>query len=110
MSMTVTNQGNMATIHGPPFNHVMSSGGTYGRISPGPRKQRAGTGCIQSMIQVFIIAIFIVYVMPYQIAPMIGVSAADYEKNLMLWSFVAGLIALPFAWLGAKALTYLIRS
>jgi hypothetical protein len=87
-----------------------SYGGGYGRIGPPPRRQKAGTGCIQSMISVFIIAVFIVIVMPMWIIPQLGISMESYENNKMLWSFVAGLIATPFAWLGAKALTSLIRS
>lgn len=96
-----------------PSRSISYMSGGYGQIGPMPsstsRTRRVGEACIENMIKVAIIALFIVFVFPEIVAPQLGVTPEQYQSMLYLWVFIAGLVALPFAWLGAKLLSKMIR-
>jgi hypothetical protein len=82
----------------------------YGRIGSPSRKEVGGEWCINAMMAAAVMAVFIVYLMPHVIAPWLGVDYETYMSQYFLWTFIAGLIAAPFAWLGTKIIAKLIRS
>jgi hypothetical protein len=89
---------------------VPTAKGGYGAVAPPPRRGRAGEWCLDKILYVCIMAVFIVYLMPYQIAPSLGVTPEAYQSQIWMWTIAAGLLAMPFAWFTSKILAYMIKS
>lgn len=82
---------------------------TYGRVGPPPSKANPGEWILSKIILGLVIAIFVCYLMPFQIAPALGVTPESYQQNFFWWTFLAGIISMPFAWFGSKLVAWLIR-
>ena len=70
-----------------------------------PRKETGRDWCIEKMVYVLTIVIFITIVMPMWIAPdIMHVSPEDYEKNSFMFTTLAGIMAIPVAAIVARIL------
>ncbi len=80
-------------------------------MGPLRRRKTFGNTVLEYLVYIVIIAIIVVYAMPYVIAPMVfGVTAEEYAANLFLWNILAAAIALPVAWFTAKIVAKSIRN
>ena len=69
-----------------------------------------GEKCIRISVQIFVMAVFILYVMPIVIAPWLGITPEQYEAYELVWSFLGGIIGYPFGWIISKIIARSIRS
>lgn len=76
----------------------------------GSRGKTTGEQFVELLVRVFTIVIFILWVMPFLIAPAFGVTPEVYEQNEVLWSVFAAVIGYLVAYPVTKLVTKSIRS
>lgn len=74
-----------------------------------PRRRPTGERVVEYLVQVIVIAIFIVYVFPLFIGPQIlGIDMSNPQFEFF-YMILATAIAIPFAWAFAKLVSWNIR-